>query len=326
MAILSGLFFWLALKNKYTLNDNTWLEFIILFIFVPVNWTFFTIPMPDSTGLLFFSAAAYIWTLKPTHKLNSVFGSLLFLIGFVIRPYYVLLIFFFYPGLIVAGITLGASVFLFWFWYRYWNQSVTTFHGYFGIQFQTMNEVLKSLPNAIAHLPVRIFEHTAVVGLVSFYIAWKKYRPAVGLYILSVLMMYVLKSTHVAAHGYYLLNAGLFAVFTMFLVLKDLTDKQRAWFLAIFLLYTFSNTQHNFHANKNYKKAQIALLNYGNLDAHAVVATYMGLDPQWLYYIKRTGFIFNPSDFNNTCPVGATHFFKWTNSHDSDVELKNCIQ
>ncbi len=323
LALVSALFFWGILIRKYNLKNVSGFEYIFLFIFLPVNWTFFTIPMPDSTGLFFYSLAGLLWADKPKNIYYKLLGAISFCLGFLIRPYYILILFFLYPGLLMTSIIFVVCIGLFWFWYRYWSSQVTTFHGYFGIQFQSTQEVLKSLPNAFAHLPVRIAEHTALIGLWAFALCWKKYRWVILFYLANVGMMYVLKSTHVAAHGYYLLNAGLFASFVLILGYQELSTKQRAFFLSFFFIYTTAFTQHNFHKNKNYEMT-IKAAEENPLNKDAVVATYLGQDPEWLYYLKRTGFIIDPQYFGGQCPEGATHYLVRKPENANELKLGLC--
>ncbi|MEK6772746.1 MAG: hypothetical protein AABY64_02290 [Bdellovibrionota bacterium] len=328
-AIASAVLFWGILKRKYNLDRVTWIEYLVLFIFLPVNWTFFTIPMPDSTGLFLYALAGYIWSAIPLKDHSrakqlalKILGSIIFMLGFLVRPYYILILFFYFPGLLTTAITLVLCIGLFWFWYRYWSTAVSVNPTYFGIQFQTSKEVLASLPNALAHLPTRIFEHTALIGFWAFAICWKKYRWIVLFYIANIGMMYVLKSTHIADHGYYLLNAGLFATFALILGYQELNTKQRSFFLSFFLLYTFAFTQHNFHRNKNYDMT-IEAASKVDLPANAIVATYL-TDPQWLYYLKRIGYISPPEFFNGTCPPGATHYLIHDPENKTQLKMDVC--
>ncbi len=302
-ALFAALLFWGTLRRRYDLSRVTWLEYLTLFIFLPVNWTFFTIPMPDSTGLFFYALAGYLWSYP---NKNKIIGSLFFMVGFLIRPYYILILFFYFPGLITTAVTLFACIGLFWLWYRYWGFTASVNPAYFGIQFQTKQQILASVPNAIAHLPTRVFEHTALVGFWTFFICWKKHSRLILFYIANIGMMYILKSTHIADHGYYLLNAGIFATFAIIIGYQELSSRQRSYFLSIFLLYTMAFTQHNFHRNKNYDMTIEAAAKV-SLPEDAIVASYL-TDPQWLYYIKRIGFIFPPEAFNGVCPQGATHY------------------
>ncbi len=311
-ALLAGLLFWRTLLKKYQLDPqepgNSWPEFLVVFLLLPVSWTFFSIPMPESTSLLFYAVSAYLWTAYPKHKLIFALSSCCFLIGFLIRPFYILFLFFFVPSLIAGVFLLAASIFLFWFWYRYWDSQATTNPGYFGIRLETAREMIMSVPHALSMLPSRILGHTALVGLLGLYLIRKKYPVVILFYIACIGMMYVLKPTHVGEHAYYLLNAGLFASFGIFLSLHLMATWQRNLFLLLFLLYSFSVTQHNFHANGNWERTQAALEEHGKLAPDAVVATYLGNNPQWLYYLKRTGYIFEPTEFNGTCPAKATQY------------------
>lgn len=331
-ALLAGLLFWKTLLKKFNLDPkqmgNGWVEFLMIFILLPVNWTFFSIPMPESTALFFYAVSAYLWTVYPKQKLVFTISAAFFLLGFLIRPFYILFLFFFIPSWIASVIILGLCIFLFWFWYRYWDSHVTTVPGYFGIHMETLSEILASVPRALAILPNRILGQTALVGLYSLYLIRKKYSWVVIFYLASIAMMYILKPTHVEAHAYYLLNAGLFASFGIFLSLHLMSPKQRNWFLVLFLVYSFSVTQHNFHSNGNWERTHKALEAHGPLPENAVVATYLGMSPQWLYFLKRTGYIFEPSQFNGTCPSKATQFLMTSTEPSAEspppLVLKDC--
>lgn len=332
-AIVSGFLFWLALIRKYNLspteNDNSPLQFFTIYLLLPVNLTFFTIPMPESTALLFYSSAAFFWTHFPKKMPALALGSLLLLMGFLIRPFYILFLFFFAPHWILMPILFLGAVALFWLWYRLWNSMATTNHGYFGIQTQSISEIIHNFPHALQALPKRIFEHTALIGLVSFYLVRNQYRLLILFYLATLGMMYALKSTHIPDHAYYLLNAGLFASFIIFLSLRFLTPKLKNYFLIAFLLLGFQHTQHNFHANGNWEKVQAALDNYGAaLEPEAKVATYLGLNPHWLYFLKRTGWIFTPQEYTGVCPQNATHALYLTDSLNKEsqsiLKLERC--
>lgn len=330
-AILSGILFWKSLLKKYELNGDVdgqgWLEFLAIYLLLPVTWTFFSIPMPESTALFFYSIAAYLWTGFPKKKSIFALGGIFFAIGFLIRPFYILFLFFFVPNFLLSGIVLAVCIFLFWFWYRYWDSMVTTTPGYFGIRLQSTQEILQSVPHALSMLPSRILGHTAIVGLLSFYLIRKKYFQVVLFYVAAIGMMYVLKPTHVGAHAYYLMNAGLFSAFAIFLSFGLMTEKQKIASLIVLLLVTFSSTQHNFHRNGNWERTQSALKEFGELPQEAVVATYLGGNPQWLYYLKRTGYIFEPADFKGQCPPNATHYLISGNSIDdgqAKLSLMKC--
>lgn len=319
-ALFAGIFFLSSLRLNLNLTRSdraVWIEFLSIFIFLPVCWTFFSIPMPESTALLFYSMAALCWSKIASGSsykflLHSL-AALFFLIGFLVRPFYILLLFLFAPSLFVALSVLAGSVFLFWLWYRYWNSQVTSVHGYFGIQTQTLIEILHSLPQALRVLPLRIFEHTAGIGLWPILSVWRKYPRLILLYVLTLGMMYTLKSTHIPDHSYYLLNAGILAAFLIFLGLQEMSTKSKLLFFSLFFGIVFAHTQHNFHGNGNWNHIQEALRTYEakypeGLDKKAHVATFLGSNPHWLYMLKRTGFIFNRDEFNNTCPSGATHY------------------
>lgn len=331
-AFVAGILFWLALTKKYNLDrkkaESSWPVFLMIFILLPTNWTFFSIPMPESTALVFYGISAYLWTHYKKNQKIFVLSSLVFFLAFLIRPYYILLLFLFVENLVACGIIGAVCVFLFWLWYRHWDTLVTTSPGHFGIRLETKQQMLDSIPSAIAVIPDRLVGHTAVVGFFSFYLLWKKQRKLILLYAAAFVMMYVLKPRNMSGHAYYLMNASMFASFIIFLSLPLIKQKQQKIFLLGFLLVTMALTQHNFHANGNWNRVQAALKEYGPLPEDALVATYLGQNTQWLYYLKRIGYQTNDA-FTGQCPPKATHYMIASSSEkfedgEPKLVIKDC--
>ena len=307
-AIAAAFLFFKALSRKFPEHRFSMIEFVTLFLFVPVHWTFFAIPMPDSTALFFCALAAALWARpRQTWSVRAA-AALSFWIGFLIRPYYILILFFFAPSWLTSGVVLAGSVILFALWFRVWNQMVTTNHGYFGVQFQSTQQILAALPKALGSLPSRLIEHTSLIGLWLFYLVARKNPRLLLWYLAPVGMMLVLKATHIAVHPYYLINASVFAVMLLALGLNTLTEKQRAVFFALFLIHTFVSTQHFFRKNDDLELIERALAVSGPVPENAVMAAYTDGYSQWLYYIKRTGYELPIDGFKGQCPTGATHY------------------
>ncbi len=333
MALLAASLLYSFVSKRYDVVDrmsHPRLIFFSIFFFVPITWTFFTIPMPESTALVFYFFAGHLWQSAPkTLGWKSWLACASFCLGFLIRPYYVLLLFLFLPHVAQIIFVLTSCIFLFWLWYRYWAPLVTTNPGYFGINFESKTRILESLPRAFAHLPERILEHTAAVGLASFFLLRHKQRYLILLYIASVAMMYVLKPTHVAAHAYYLMGAGVIAVVVLFLSMAEMKPKWQAWFLAGLFVFTFSNTWHNFRINPSLDAIADQVAKVGGIPEDAKVASYMGSSAsEWLYYIKRTGFELPETAFKGACPEGAEYYVirEPDAKFPNNVRIHNCTK
>lgn len=307
-AIGAGLLFFQVLRRKFPEFRFSRIEFLTLFLLIPVHFAFFTIPMPDSAALFFCAGAAALWSRPKATLTAQIAAAVSFGIGFLIRPYYILFLFFFSPSLIVSGLVLAMCCVLFYLWFRVWNSIATTNHGYFGIQFQTTEQILAALPKALKSLPSRLIEHTSLVGIWLLYRIGRRNSKLLLWYLAPVAMMIALKSTHIAVHPYYMINASVFAVFLLALGLDGLSERKRAVFFALFLVHTFASTQHFFRANDDLPMIEEALKASGPIPEDAVMAAYTDGYSQWLYYIKRTGYELPMNSFDGKCPKGATHY------------------
>jgi len=324
---LSALFFYLAFTKKFLLYENNKKDFFIFlffYLYLPNNLVFFSIPMPESTSLFFISLACFAWTHRENNYFFITTGIFLFSIGFLARPFYIIFLPIFAPNRWISFLNLIICIFLFWLWYRWWNSMVTTVPGYFGIQSQSFGDIISHIPELRYVVFDRLIAHTAIVGIFSFYLVFNSSRKKIIFYYLGcIVLMVSLKSTHLKDHAYYLLNASVLSSFIIYAGFKLISKEiYKDLFVLLFGLVTIITTQHQFHSNGNLDRTMAALKEYGSLPEDAIVATYLGQSPHWLFYIKKTGFIFNKADFNEMCPKGATHMLY--ELEDKRLKFSNC--
>lgn len=123
------LIFWIILAfilGKYISVRTSffdWNIFLILFLFSTHSLLYYTISIPDSLALIFIFSSALIFQKNNFQKnkiLYSWIGSLMFFIGFAMRPYLLPLIFLIIFDL-KTWIRLGlGSILVYLFWYKYW--------------------------------------------------------------------------------------------------------------------------------------------------------------------------------------------------------------
>lgn len=317
---------WIFLKNQYQLRSVRWYHWFALCFYSMISLSFLTIPMPEATALLFFGAAGALWSFqkqKPPFK-NSL-GSLAFAVGFLLRPYHIPFLVMFKPKLKFFFSTFFICILLFAFWYKYWPAQATEVHGHYGIGFEGAGKLLAALPAALAMIPVRILEHTSFIGLFLIPLVFKRDWLLVLLYLGSIAMMVVLKATHIQNHAYYLMNAAFIALTIMIYGLDLLkTDARRNLFLIFFVVIGIGNTIHNIRPNRVQTDAA-EIENFAKeIPFDAKVTTFTGGSPQYLYWLKRTGWLATPETFEGatSCPAGSDYYLIQT--PDTHYSLGKC--
>jgi len=319
-------FWWIFLHNQYHLKNVRWYHWAALCFYSMISLSFLTIPMPEATALLFFGAAGAFWSspkIKPL--LNNNLGAIAFAFGFLLRPYHIPFLVMFKPKVKYFIGTFIFCVLLFAFWYKYWPAQATEVHGHYGIGFEGLGKILSSLPGALAMIPIRVLEHTSLIGLLLVPMVFKKDWLLILLYVGSIGMMVLLKATHIQNHAYYLMNAAFIALTIMVYGLDLLkTDTKRNLFLMAFILIGIGNTIHNIRPNS----VQIHAVEIEGLaktiPPDAKVTTFTGGSPQYLYLLKRTGWLAEPESFQggSSCPKGSDYYL--IQSPDSHYTLGKC--
>lgn len=313
--LLGAIFFWGAfLRRKWGPTEHHWLFWVIAFAMTPLHLNYLTIPMPEATALFFFGLAAWLWQIAIFNKKSSydVLASLVFLLAFMIRPYHVWLLFVLAPSWKRSAQVLVLCVAGFGLWYRWWAGLATERPGYFGIGFGSPAQLLAAVPRMLMAIPERISDQTAWIGLVPLVIG-ARFAPLWGLgFLASWGSMMVLKPTHIPAHAYYLMNAGFFASVLIYLGWRRMKPLNFAIVASLFALISVASTQHNFRRDSQWPIVS-ALIDAGRaVPPGDQVVSYMGQNPKWLYYLKRTGSMREPSEWKGpgSCPEGMKYFLR----------------
>lgn len=326
--IINAFFFLLAfvswgafLRRKFGYTENDWMFWTLAFVATPLSLVYLTIPMPESIALACFGGAAWLWT-RPFEKKKSlqtlkefsptdIIAAALFILGFVIRPYHIWLLFVIAPNIYQMAVVLVLCCASFFGWYRWWAGQATTLHGYFGIGFESPSAVLSALPKAFQSIPKRLIDQTLIIGLWPL---WRgiKQAPLWGLgFFASWGTMMLLKPTHIPAHPYYLMNAGIFASVLMYLGMRTFSITTANIFGVIFIITSFVTVQHQFRPNREWPQIE-ALVNQvaSQSDETDRVASYLGVNPKWHYFIKRRGSMHEPIEYQGVahCPYDAKYF------------------
>lgn len=320
---LAIFFWWLFLKNHFQLKNLKFYHWFALCFFSTISLSFLTIPMPEATALFFFGLAGYVWSRH--QRLANAGGFLAFSFGFLLRPYHIPFLVLFKPTRKYFALTLAVCFLLFGLWYVYWPKQVNDLFGYYGIGFEGFKTLLPALPGALAILPMRLLEHTHFIGLLLFPLVFRKDRLLLALYFGSILMMLILKATHLKNHAYYLMNAAVLALVIMAYGLDMVSQTKRNVFLVLFVLIGIANTIHNIRPNKTSLDEQQLTALAAGIPMNAKVAAYTGASPIVLYWLKRTGWNLEPSSFQGeaSCPSGADYYL--TEEENSNYKLGKCI-
>lgn len=317
---------WIFLRNHYKLKNVQWYHWFSLCFYSMISLSFLTIPMPEATALLFFGAAGALWSspkLKPAIKDNL--GMAAFSFGFLLRPYHIPFLVMYKPKIKYFIGTFIICILLFGFWYKYWPAQATEVQGHYGIGFEGLDKILAALPTALSMIPIRVLEHTSLIGLLLVPMVFKHDGLLVLLYVGSIGMMIVLKATHIQNHAYYLMNAAFIALTIMIYGLDLLkTDAKRNLFLMAFVIIGIGNTVHNIRPNRvQVQAAEIENLAKG-IPPEAKVTTFTGGSPQYLYWLKHTGWMATPEEFHgdSSCPQGSDYYL--IENQDSHYTLGKC--
>lgn len=311
--LLGAFFFWGGfVRRRWGTAEHDWIFWAAAFLCTPLHLNYLTIPMPEATALFFFGLAAWLWQTPDLRNKRGLdlLASLIFVFAFMIRPYHIWLLFVIAPSPARMGQVLALCVAGFFGWYRWWAREVTTVPGYFGIGFESPSAVLAAIPKMLRAIPDRLFDQTAWLGLIPLVIGARR-APLWGLgFLASWGTMMVLKPTHLPAHAYYLMNAGIFASVLIWLGFRAMKPRNAAIFASLFVVVSVANVQHNFQRPRDWAGIEKVIEAARQTPADAQVVSFMGPSPRWHYYLKRRGTRRDPSDFRGpgSCPQGMAYF------------------
>lgn len=324
---LLGIFiWWKALRLNYQLASLRFSHWFALSFFSVISLSFMTIPMPESLAFFIFGISSYCWAnFKDASHKNKVLGSILFSLGFLLRPYHIPFLTIFRPRWKTFALTLLTCIILFVLWYKLWAASATQIFGHYGIGFESLDKIFQAIPGALAILPKRLMDHTGVVGLIAFFLAFKVDRWLHLIYVGSIGLMLILKPTHLANHAYYLSNPAFISFMILALGFNQLKmDWHRNGLVLLYVIFGIATTQHNLTSSKQRDDWQRLLAVAKEAPELAKVITYTGDGPQELYLMKRMGWTGSELAFNSQapCPQGAEYYLLRTEG--AQYQLKDC--
>lgn len=334
------------------------LSFAFLFIFATQVHLHWMIPIPDILAVLIFGLSFYILFHEKRsplfYKLLLVIASaLLFAIAFVIRPYFLLLIFLPIlkfvlekpPSTSVQSFVIGfLQEYFYWFiatgifsfgLYFYWykiNIYQTEIY-YYNLSIVPFREVLADKLKIIEAFLIQIFRnHMNVIGVWLVWLALRKDKASRWIFaiaLINAMFIITIKGSHIVNHGYYLGLTSLLVIFIMARGFGELSERRKVFFVSLYFIIFILNTQHlwNRQGLYNFHKMQ-ALIEEQKVSADQKIvsyATHQLDDTGYLYWAKRTGWALPEAQFRaeDPCPWGADFYLFWA-SKPNDLQLKKC--
>lgn len=325
--LLAGLFWGLWLKKRSYQDWQGWGLWFFVFLGATQAQLHWAIPLPDIFVVMILGLGAY---LHDESKINSVISSLLFIIAFAVRPYYIPFLFLFagWPWRI-ATVAVCGGIYL--FWYKHWILQSQV--DYYNTKIFTLQETFHVLPQTLLAWATQfVRNHLNVVGLIPFVLFLKNEKRDIylfGLVVISTLMVVFIKADHLINHGYYLGAAALFTSLIVYRGLSELNDSQKMFFCLVYFLVLVANVQHHWRQNSLQEQNKALVLREAmSVPETAKVATYLsdyGNDATYLYWIKRTGWSLAESlfDANKPCPQGAQYYMI---RRQNELALEACSQ
>lgn len=309
--ILSLLFFalnavlWgLWIRKRYpAVSMSAWL---IFFCFSSLHLGHLTIPLPDGLALLFVGGALLLWDREDKNFWMNLLGVLLFVLGFWMRPYLFPLLFFKLENRKLVLSTFIACVGIYLFWYKYWvikNSEIEYYYTNLG----HFSDWIIQAPSLIGpYILIAGKEMTNYIGIFMILFFARDLKKLWLLWGVIWLMVIGARGLHMLNHHYYLLAASVVTSIMMTVAWTQMQNRYKLWIPILFIISGLSINQHLWNPPREKWQMQLEGMADEQVPKDAKVATYIGLSPQWLYLIKRTGWMFDPKKYTGTCPEGAT--------------------
>lgn len=339
-------------------NMGEFVSFTFLFIFATQVHLHWMIPIPDILAVLIFGLSFYLLFYKKCSSffcnfLTVFISALLFAIAFVIRPYFLLLIFlpvlkfilektkytsaqsfimrflqeYFYWFAATGLFSIG----LYFYWYKV-NIYQTEIY-YYNLSIVPFREVLADKLKITEAFLIQIFRnHMNFIGVWLVWQALRKNKDSRWLFTLAIinaLFIISIKGSHIVNHGYYLGLTSLLVVLIMARGFVELSERKRVFFVSLYFIIFIINTQHlwNRQGLYNFQKMQV-LIEEQKVSADQKIvsyATHQLDDTGYLYWAKRTGWALPEAQFRaeTPCPWGADFYLFWA-SKPNDLQLKKC--
>lgn len=312
---LNTLVWGLFIRRRWPDRWPGWAWFGVIWVFSTHSLLHLTIAIPDPLALMLVATAGLAFQSAESSKysgwkrfLTRAGGIVFFTIAFAIRPYLVPLLLLVISHRKWRGTAFIACTVFYLAWYRWWSSQSDV--SYYATDAFSMSETLTHATGilyALAEFLVR--NMTNVIGLWFAVLAWRVDRDRFlwGLAFASLAMVLAMRAPMIIHHKYYL---GAFSILLTILLTQG-ARRAPPWTAAAFLLVAVVNVQHLWHGDTH----ETWMLVQTEIERHAVapkdrIAVYAGNDSaetRYLYWAKRTGWVFPRASFAGTdhCPEGA---------------------
>jgi hypothetical protein len=240
------------------------------------------------------SCAGAIWTAERYPKVFSArygIGLLLATLGFLVRPYLVILIFFVLPfGLFrwaICGLVIK-------FAYNWWfiEHTGTSSLKYYLMTPKTFMEAWIEFPGAILPFIRQTFkDHLNYILVPFFFFGFFRRFLTAGFWWLATLLVLFVSGQHFLTHPYYMLAPATLALAMAWSTIPT-SKSLRTFILITFATIGVANTQHHFHDHdsETWKKVEALAAEKTGPEDRVVTLNSIGNQvPIYLYYAKRKG-------------------------------------
>jgi len=300
--------------DSYDSNEVKW-GFLLFFVFSPLTITYLLMPLPDNLGLLSIGLAALFWQKQPSSQKNGTpypsllwcLGSLLFALGFLIRPYLFPLLLVTAPSLRSGLLSFGFCVLGYLFWFKYWIHHTQIWY------YLTDTKPFTSLFTNGWKVPKSLFDqlslnHLSYIGVIPFYLALKKNKQLLLAWIFSLLFILLLKGDHFVNHAYYFMAAGFISIIAMCDGFWNLSKKTQTVYRYAYVFLGLYLVQHHWHKPDNQRYLTLPqLMENQKIALTDRIAVYDTFSPQTLYLAKHVGWYLEKDQWKgpSSCPKGA---------------------
>ena len=292
--VATSLLFGVAISNRFRGRFNA-IEGALVMLMGTLAVTYLPKTFPDGLALFFFVLAGHLWSQNGPPRLVSIrnaFAMALVVLGFLIRPYMIPIIFLFIPyGIFGSAIMIGLVFMAYKAWFVDWTQT-STFQYYF-VHRKPLLEALAEAPQAIGPLfSQSAKDHLNYILIPSFVMGALRRPWLFLLWISSFVLVILVSGDHFGIHSYYLFATFIFAIVLALWGLPTRSPTLKRFVLFLFAAIGFSNTQHFFHRpnDEEWKNTRALVDAVAPAGTNIAMLSPVGQDvPIWLYYAKRRG-------------------------------------
>ena len=302
VVFLWGLFFF----NQEPKEKKNWWIWGALFAGAPISLMYLPLPIPDGFSLATIALSGLLWQRsKKSFDFYSWLAIIIFFITFLIRPYYVPLLFLVSRERRQQLVTLALCSAGYLVWFLYWVPQ-SEMYQYYGTKLRRPPAaLLKEIPAAFPELLWKILrDHFNFLGLIFFVKGARKHRFLLGLWAASLLLIISLRGDHFVIHSYYLFAGALISFYLMYEGYFLSSQKWRDWVIALMLILALAAIQHQWAPKRNNLGIELREKVWAVTRATDHVVIYMGPSPEWMYHALRAGWSLAPELYKGPemCP------------------------